>query len=221
RVVVSTILLEGTRGVNASRVMSNRDRYAARYADHVIHTPQTKLEASSAVWQKPREVERAFKQTAKASGDWVWLLDARDAMIMNGDIDVRDVLAELLAPLHGAENVDVVITRDFNGINAGSFFVRNSGWTRKIFLKAWRQYERPREEGGMDEQAAIADMMCRNTGGIMDRVLVVERARQTLFNAYPFGPPPTFRPGDFVLHAASLRWKGLVAYMSDHNLTEF
>ncbi|KAJ3119465.1 hypothetical protein HK100_000299 [Physocladia obscura] len=215
RFVIYSVMVGGhkSHGLNVTRVLANRKKYVNRYKDHVAHFVQDKLEARSAVWQKARDADMLLEK----GYDWIWLLDASDAFIMNGDLDVRDVVAGIVK--NAGQDVDILIARDFNGLNAGSFFIRNSKWTREQFIPSWKKYENGEEN--LDEQAAIIDMLRRSAVNIHDHLYALDRKRQNLFNSFAHGPSPTFQKGDFILHAASLRWNGMLEYMAEQNLTEF
>ena len=61
--------------------------------------------------------------------DWVFYLDA-DAWITNPEIKLESVL-----PRQGL--ADFVVTADSTGLNAGSWMLRNSDWSREFLRKWW------------------------------------------------------------------------------------
>lgn len=66
--------------------------------------------------------------------EWVWLLDV-DTIITNFDIKLDSLLN-----LASLKNYDILITKDCNGINAGSFLVRNSNFTKSFLKTLWDSY---------------------------------------------------------------------------------
>ncbi|ORY41613.1 hypothetical protein BCR33DRAFT_718770 [Rhizoclosmatium globosum] len=212
RVVIETLFVgrNPNDGGQADRSYHNRQRYAARYPGAIYHFFQNMSETQSAVWQKAYDAHNLLQKF-----DWIWLLDAGDAYIMNAEIDVRVLLAQFLLEARYRQNVDIVIAHDMNKINAGSFFIRSTDWVLKEFIPAWKKYQNEK-----DEQQAIWDMMAANEKGIKERLFLVPQHRQNLFNSYYFGPPPLYKQGDFVLHGPSLGGDRLNEYLAKNNWTE-
>jgi hypothetical protein len=74
---------------------------------------------------------------------WIWWLDC-DALITNFTKRIEDMIDE---------NYHVVISTDVNGLNAGSFFVKNSvegrGWLSMILswrqMYSWKKWDNPEQ----------------------------------------------------------------------------
>jgi galactosyl transferase GMA12/MNN10 family len=75
--------------------------------------------------------------------EWFWALDL-DTMIMNGHFRAETLLDN---------NYDMIVQKDCHWFNAGSFFIRNSKWSRR-FLQQVANVTKPDPEFFM-EQAAI------------------------------------------------------------------
>ncbi|KAJ3072857.1 hypothetical protein HDU98_002780 [Podochytrium sp. JEL0797] len=195
-----------------ARILANRERYVARYPflDHFFQDKKS-TKHGKAVWQKAYDAKRLLSQ--EGGYDWMWLLDASDAFIMNAEVDLRVLIGRLV--VESRHEVDVLIAEDFNRMNAGSFFLRASAWTRDRFMGQWLE----REEK-WNEQDAIIDMWKEDVVETKKHLMKVEQGRQNLFNAYAFGPEPRFKKGDFVLHAPSLGFEMLVKQMGEMNVTE-
>ncbi|KAJ3028093.1 UNVERIFIED_CONTAM: Vacuolar protein sorting-associated protein 41 [Siphonaria sp. JEL0065] len=184
RTVIYTLMTKTTRlSPFANRVIGNRERYCARYTG-CFHYFQTVSTASHPVWQKAYDARMLM-----ASGDyeWIWLLDARDAFIMNGDIDLRVMLGQLV--LETRHDSDIVIANDWNKFNAGSFFIHASEWTVNLFMDKWISYE-PKNVH-MREQGALLRMYNGNDVGIKKHLVNVPEERRHLFNSYFFGRETT------------------------------
>lgn len=57
--------------------------------------------------------------------EWFWALDL-DTMIMDGDFPVDELTDD---------GFDLVVNRDCNWFNAGSFLIRNNEWTRNFLME--------------------------------------------------------------------------------------
>lgn len=112
--------------------------------------------------------------------DWLWWLDA-DAAITNSEIDVRR---------YCDNDADLVATHDANGINCGSFLLRNSDGARRLLDKAWARTEFI--DHPWWEQAAIAAVLSE------DDTIKVKVIPQRAINSYP----ENWQPGDLVIHLA-------------------
>ena len=99
--------------------------------------------------------------------------------------------------------MDMIISMDMNGINAGSFMVRRSEWTRELLKRWWSRNDVSVPNiGGMFEQAALADLIHKDTS-IASHVQIVP---QRTFNAYGYPSSEEsglFQIGDFIVHCPS------------------
>jgi len=140
---------------------SNRKAYCAHqgYRYHFVNISKFDLDGAHPVWKKLPAIVDAFNTYPDAQ--WVWMLDL-DAIIMTPTVDLRDILLskkgmerglDFRAELHQSdwktlgmwmpeqdhldfEGIDFLIAQDHNGVNAGSFFVRRSNFS-KFFLDMW------------------------------------------------------------------------------------
>ena len=63
-----------------------------------------------------KKITALIKHMKNDKHDWYWALDI-DTLIMNGSIKAED---------HVDDDYDFVGSKDCNGFNAGSFFIKNS-----------------------------------------------------------------------------------------------
>lgn len=163
-------------------------------------------------------------ESAPGRLDWLMWMDA-DTLIMNHSLSIerhvlepaaavkREQLRKLGVAFNESDravNFDLIIARDWNGINSGVMFVRCSPWSRDFFTRVSALYRSPKCNGipdGWWEQKYLICQLERGSGAAEDRTHVLElpAERQRVFNAY--GPPAdlgtrtaTWRPGDFVAH---------------------
>jgi hypothetical protein len=133
--------------------------------------------------------------------DWIWWLDC-DAMVTNYTIKLENIIDN---------DYDVIMSTDFNGLNCGSFLVKNSNkgkaWLEMIFSQryVYKFYSHP-----WPEQIIIMET-ARNYTEILKVV------PQKTFNSYYYslygsnyghdgsgldrlGTSGNWQPGDFVIH---------------------
>jgi hypothetical protein len=172
------------------------------------------------VWSKVPVLVDAFEKHPEAK--WLWWLDV-DAIIMNPTIDLAShvlsthALGQKLRKgeayhlrgegrdgiFHTPENpdpnqVNLVITGDHNGINAGSFFLRRSDWTN-TFLDFWLDPYYVGSDWPGKEQDAIIHMIQYHKF-VRDHVGIVP---QRTMNAYSEGGDEMrWHPKDLLVHFA-------------------
>lgn len=113
--------------------------------------------------------------------DWLWWADA--------DLVVTAPERRLEELTDGATG-DLLICEDHNGINCGSFLLRNCPWSHDFLRRVWETAEG--WEHTWWEQWAIMSLLAESTED-SSRVQIVRKRR---LNSYP----ADWRPGDFVLH---------------------
>lgn len=158
--------------------VANKRAYAAT-RNYTLYVSSVKLQhAKSMVWDKFIIIKAVMQHSC---AEWVWMLDA-DAFIMNLDIDLKKVITAAVEQHNSTTLPDVIIAKDCNGMNAGSFLVRNTLWTWQHLSDAWaanNASEIDRFEG-WQEQAALSHMV-RNISGVADHYAF---APQLSINAY-------------------------------------
>jgi hypothetical protein len=117
-------------GIDAGRdvdilevVWKNRRDYAERHGYTLIDGTVHRGPERPPAWYKIKAVEAVLDEY-----DWVFYLDA-DAWITNPDIKLESILP-------ARSTSDFVVTNDVTGLNAGTWLIRNSDWSRS-FLKEW------------------------------------------------------------------------------------
>lgn len=125
---------------------------------------------------------------------WIFYVDA-DATIMNHTIRLENIVDD---------NYDIMVARnsiskDWNGINTGVIFFKNSQWT-KDFLNFLLTKTHLHNIWGF-EQSALIEAYTNNE---MDCQKHIKVTKNRLFNSYAhqWYVEDNFRVGDFVCHAA-------------------
>lgn len=175
-------------------------------------------------WLKIPAIQDTFKNFPHV--DWIWWLDI-DALIMNKEISIsRDILSRQVietclmwdhplrntdAKFHGhryhsrkdgglkSQNLDLIITQDRMGINAGSFMIRRSTFSN-ILLDFWNAIDE-RDHWNRHEQDGLIHLLLTYKSLLSHVALVPQR----LFNAYHDDTKShiwRYKPGDFVVHLA-------------------
>jgi hypothetical protein len=83
-----------------------------------------------AAWDKLVAIKAVM---AHSGADWVWCTDS-DALVMNVTIDIEAFARDVQA---SKPTASVIITKDCNGINTGSWLMRNTAWPERHVTEAW------------------------------------------------------------------------------------
>lgn len=178
--------------------MQNKNEYAARWGYDVHFATESLDVTRPAAWSKIRLIQKHLPDY-----DWIFWSDA-DSFFMNHTISLNSFLGSDT----GLKNEDVVIAEDYNGINAGSFFIKNTEWS--FFILNHIYQHGPYINHPWWENAAfhyiyygVVDMIigsrnfaekykCHNRENMAHFKVVPQK----LFNSYP----DNFSNGDFVIH---------------------
>ncbi|KAK9343582.1 galactosyl transferase GMA12/MNN10 family-domain-containing protein [Lipomyces starkeyi] len=213
-------------------VTENREEYCAYhgYAYQFINISKYHVEGRPPVWAKIPAIREAFENNIGA--EWVWLLDT-DSIIMTPQIDLAKHLLDPQAmetritydsPITltdgqpsglkvsrgiDVNKVDIIISQDEIGVNAGSILFRRSDWTMSL-LQKWDDPHNVQQHA--NEQDALNHMIVNNEE-IRQHVAIVA---QRVINAFSVGGEHMgWKTGDLVVHfagcwvedACDTRWK--------------
>ncbi|KAF6829493.1 hypothetical protein CPLU01_07899 [Colletotrichum plurivorum] len=206
------------------------EHYQKALQTHVLHTMlhQTRLEVMcdpvvDSLWNKPAfllfmVLDEMLKKPEDRT-EWIFWVD-RDTVVLDECRPADSFLPPLRPPYSGGDEknaedeVQLIVTNDWNGLNNGVFLVRVGQWAVELFsaIMAFRHY-RPDVELPFTEQSAMEIVMReeRFKKG-------VQLVPQTWFNTYPGGNASTFldrddengladyavRRGDFLIHFAGV-----------------
>lgn len=204
--------------------LENRQEYCRYhgYTSYFVNLTKYARPGVHPVWSKICALREAFEQNPAA--EWIWWLDT-DAIITNPQHAVAKHVLHAKAmeqrvtygrPLRNRfgnwtngiymepgeidfSNIDMVISQDFYGVNAGSFFIRRSNFTNTL-LDIWDDPLQIKHGWERLEQDALGHLFF-----VQERVQQhVALAPQRLFNSYTDSPKGvwTWQPGDFVIHLA-------------------
>ncbi|KAK3115527.1 hypothetical protein LTR53_005022 [Teratosphaeriaceae sp. CCFEE 6253] len=168
-----------------------------------LHVLRQKL--LDGVWSKPAYVlSLLLRELAKPEGErleWLFWVDA-DTIILNPYVPIETFLPP---PGSEFENIHLVYTQDWNGLNNGIFAIRVNRWSVDLFtaILSFRYY---RPDAGLifRDQSAMGDLIKEPTFAKH-----VVSAPQRWFNAYQGEQNETLAPfqiqrGDLLVHFAGV-----------------
>ncbi|KAL7750878.1 hypothetical protein RI367_003839 [Sorochytrium milnesiophthora] len=176
----------------AQASIADKQAYVAKHGYTFLADPPS-VPHRPVVWSKFASAAHAFDE----GYEWVWLLDL-DTVITNHEVQLH----RLAQYVGAASNYSLIIAKDCNEFNAGSFLLRNNQWSRDFLAIALDTYgkEVPVDHP-FQEQMAIIHLYHHNET-IKAQTLL---APQWAINSYE-GDCVTdkrrWQIGDFVVHFA-------------------
>ena len=176
----------------------NKIEYSKKYGyDFYNFNTMNSSEPSDPSWAK-----FVYSQKIINNYDWLFWTDA-DSLITNQQIKAEDFIDN---------NYDIVTSTDACGLNTGTFFIKNSDFSKKLLthlLNIRKDYEQDVEyaikmpslgEGRLTDQDALAFLIHTNWDNCRDRIKFLNKK---LINSYYYNNNPLvndWTPGDFVMH---------------------
>ena len=132
--------------------------------------------------------------------DFIMWIDG-DVMITNQERKLEDFIHLL------AENKFLLIGRDFQGLNAGVFIIRNCHRAFEFLERVWKRDDMSRKL--FHEQTAMSDLLA--TEKFKGSARIIPHAHINIMNAYDYRMDQKvyWRPGDFCIHFAGLKDQNL------------
>lgn len=156
--------------------LRTKQEYAARHGLGITAIRDTLDASRPPSWSKIPLCLQALEKS-----DWLWWLDA-DAAITNPEIDVRQYCDEA---------ADMIATKDENGLNCGSFLLRNSEGARRLLDATWNRTALIHHQWW--EQGAMHVVLQQQPD-----IAIVKFIDQRAINSYV----ENWQPGDLVIHLA-------------------
>lgn len=142
--------------------LEDKQEYCDRHGYDFVTITQT-VDGRDAAWAKLPGILALLYQY-----DWVVSLDL-DTIIYNHGVR----LEEFLDPNH-----DMIVGLDYNGINSGVFFLRNTTWSRALLTEAWTITNEPMSSIWW-EQSALMRLV--KSEGVRNHI---KYCPQVYFNSY-------------------------------------
>lgn len=146
-----------------------------------------------------------FVQKLLPHVDWLLWTDA-DSLIMNPDIKVETLIDN---------NFELIISRDFGGLNTGVFLIKNCPNSFKLLQEIWGKKEFL--YGATEEQGALNDII------IKPNCYAVKVLNQRIMNSFDYTlyqtaayPEGQYQAGDFILHFPALSVKEKLRQIRKH-----
>nr|XP_010918766.1 probable alpha-1,6-mannosyltransferase MNN10 [Elaeis guineensis] len=137
--------------------------------------------------------------------DWVFWNDA-DTIITNPDISLENILNAAIGHSDFQASPDLVVTEDFNGVNAGVFFFRRSKWSEKFLDTWWNQTSFVRFGSTISGDNTALKHLISSLPPKELKNHVRTSPMQCLFNSYPW--LPTWKNAYRLLSSPLKTWKG-------------
>lgn len=163
----------------ADSVEAAKTRWAARHGYPMIHIANQIDHARHAVWTKL--IVLTIAMLRYPSIPWLFWSDA-DAVITNPARSLASVFPHAVPA-----EVLVIGTKDYNGFNAGTFFVRNSQDARSFLARSYQRHQCRRHH--WHEQQAMTEELRTRPGAFLT---LPKRS----INAYR----SEWQPGDLLVH---------------------
>lgn len=195
RIGIVVVAIHGDEKVKAASI-SNKQAYAEKhgYGLHVLQNRSSLLTRENA-WLK---IPFILSIMAEYNYDFIWSLDL-DTVILDMDFALKD----LVDP-----HYNLLIGVDLNGINTGSFLIKNSHWSLLFLFMVWKKIDVPFADVWW-EQASI--MHLAGNTFISNHI---KRMPQTVFNSYENDFRGKQDKLPFVIHFAGdeRKWEKVLGY---------
>uniref|UniRef100_A0A0E0LJQ1 Nucleotide-diphospho-sugar transferase domain-containing protein n=1 Tax=Oryza punctata TaxID=4537 RepID=A0A0E0LJQ1_ORYPU len=135
----------------------------------------------------------------------------QDTLVTNPDIPLEMILFSVIGHSDFDASPDLILTEDFNGVNAGVFFIRGSKWTER-FLDTWWNLTSFIQFGSTKsgDNAALKNFVDHLSPEEMQEHVRIAKM-QCLFNSYPWRP--RWKSVHRLIFHLSTTWKGFIVFV--------
>eukprot|EP00760_Papus_ankaliazontas_P028502 PhM_4_TR3748/c1_g1_i1/m.55913 len=174
----------------------NKLAYAQHHGyDFIVEGPELVERSRDVCWSKIPMLQRWLPHY-----DWVMWIDG-DAFFTNFDKTLESIVEE---SERSSDSIDFIVGKDWNGINLGVFFIKNSKYSFELLSEMWNS---PRERWvPWEEQSALMHLTDPNKPVLSQKHIPhMSYRQQREFNSYPdefaYGNQGAlWREGDFIAH---------------------
>ena len=184
----------------------NKQHYATKHGYTLLNASDLVDIQRPPAWSKILAAQDALQGNC----DWVFWMDP-DSLIMAQETRIEEILP-------AGEGIDLVITRDATGFNAGMWMVRKSDWSTEFLKEWWSMTTFIRQKG--DTKSGDNDALKALLADEKKREEHVYVAPQCAMNSYPWTVSfkswgrylwdkkvimdGLYEEGDFILHFAGV-----------------
>ncbi|KAI9032035.1 hypothetical protein DFJ74DRAFT_736325 [Hyaloraphidium curvatum] len=213
-VIVTPVLFPKGAPEHVERTLANHEAYAQRHGygrvvlsedmvPHFAHADEMVARPRHPVWYKITGAMFVLRALRAAEGrdpakrTWLWLLDS-DTVFTNMSMSFFDALPELK---ERPRRWETVLSKDMNGLNAGSWIVAADGWSELLLDRVWKN----EVTGSLFREQEALKQIYANDANVGYRFLIVAQHR---INAYPADywnmidsrNSRPWKPGDYIVH---------------------
>ena len=221
-----------------TRVLRNRYHYCKKYGYTLLNANHLIDKSRPTAWSKLIAVEHYLTE---GIFDYIVYIDM-DIVIMNFEVRLESFISAA-SELTGTSSADIIMTKDWGGLNTGVWFAKNTSWTKEFLLEAWNQKEllkkysrNGRKHPFEYEQRAFHYLTDSNvwrlralpkypgnSSAILAHIAVLPQCAFNSYSLHPFywkGKRETshYIPGDFLIHFAGKKGQ-IKSNMIEHYLT--
>lgn len=204
-IIVVTMSIGNEYSEMVNEAIKNKEEYCKKHGYDFICLQQSLDRSRPIPWSK---VLLLLDVMENHSSKWIFWTDA-DALFMNFTKTLEQFIDD---------KYNLIITRDFNDINTGHFFLRNCDWSRR-FLEVVYSHVEYINSPWWEQHGFIHE--------INHSKWVIEKTKiepQRTFNSYPkelFGylgkNEVIYHRGDFIIHLPSAPRQSLKQLLHDYN----
>jgi hypothetical protein len=206
KILIQILYTESWKDI-ADAVLPNYQKYCDKNGYELVAIQQS---GSYNGFDKIKYILQLFKNGC----DICWSLDC-DTMVTNHNIKIEDFISE---------DYDAYFTKDYNGLNCGSFIIRRCAWAEEFMCSVLALEG---EDGIYCEQDAILAHFNRGLNTEYNRIKFLPQStiNSYKYELYPEIPPQTheqgqWQEGDFVLHLPGLGMEQRLNILKNTKVTE-
>ncbi|ORY07329.1 hypothetical protein K493DRAFT_106798 [Basidiobolus meristosporus CBS 931.73] len=184
------------------RSVENKQEYAKYHGYSFFAHNISKSELHSS-WSKITYMKQVMEENPRIS--WFWWIDL-DSIIMDPTISLEKHVLDS-EKIVNYNNKDILIAWDCNGLNTGSFFLRNRRWTHD-FLNTMIQYAQ--QDRGYYGEQRVMQRLYRKDQTIVDhfsfpllRTFTAAYQHECGLDRGDWQSLHLYHPGDFLIHFAN------------------
>lgn len=174
--------------------VASQEAHAKRHGYTRITDESVFVSSRDATWSKIPLLQKYLHDY-----EYIMWIDG-DVLVTNQDRKI-DEFIDLLEP-----DKFLLVARDFQGLNAGVFVIRNCPLAHEFLADAWKREELARVL--FHEQTAMTDLLA--TPKYTGRAHIIPHRFINIINAYDYRMDPKVHwlPGDFCIHFAGIKDPG-------------